>query len=145
MKPFLSSLPGLGLVLLYLSSTSAQQLSSLVTSPDATDTLAIQQVVNFFAVAVDQHRFDLLSSVFTNDVTVNFNNPDTPILHGLDAVKDLMSRMLEGVVSLHVQSTHFINWSNRARPHVTTYNTATFFKSGTPQPNTYYSYGRLVE
>ena len=126
----------LTLTLLYLSSTTtttAQEISPLSSSQAAIATVAIQQIINLQATAVDQRRFDLLSQVFTPDVTVNFNNPGMPILHGLDAVTAFISTSLQDIVSYHAQSTHYVNLTDTAGPHATTYNTATFFGVGRQQ------------
>ena len=123
MRPVLSSLPFLGLVLLSVSSI-AQPLSRPFSAQDATDTIAIQQVINLYSIAADQKRFDLLAQVFTPDVTVNFNTAGVPILHGLVSLADFMSTALRDVISYHAESTHSIDLS---RSHATTYNSAKFF------------------
>ena len=116
MQPLICSLPFLGLTLLCFSPTTAQELTSPFSAQDATDTVAIQQTINLYATAADQKRFDLLAQIFTPDVTVDFNSPGVPILHGLDAVTRFMSTALRDVASYHAQSTHYTNLSNRANP-----------------------------
>ena len=144
MQPVLSSLPFLGLILLSVSST-AQELSRPFTAQDATDTIAIQQVVNFYPIAADQKRYDLLPQIFTPDVTINFNNPGVPVLHGLDSVTAFMSSALRDVVSYHAESSHSVYLSTPARAHATTYNSAKFFGTGHQQGQTVSKWGRSVE
>ena len=144
MQPFLTSLPILGSTLMYLSFSTAQQLSRPFSTSDAVETLAIEQVLNHFAIAVDQRQFDLFPQIFTLDVTVNFNTPGVPVLHGIDAVTSFMSTALQAVDSYHAQSTHYIDLSNLARPHATTYNSAQFFGTGDRKGSVYSNWGRLV-
>ena len=144
MQPFLYRLPALGMILLCVTST-AQELFRPFSAQDATDTLAIQQVINVYSIAADQHRFDLLSQVFTSDVAVDFNSPGLPILHGLTAVTEFMSMALRDVISYHAESTHSINLTNTLRPHATTYNSAKFFGAGRQQGLIVSKWGRSVE
>lgn len=143
MQPILSSLPFLGLVLLGVSSI-AQELSRPFSTQDATDTIAVQQVINLYPIAADQKRFELLSQIFTPDVTVNFNTPGVPIVHGLVSLADFMSAALQGVVSYHAESTHIVDLSTAARCHATTYNSAKFFGTGQQQGQIVSKWGRSV-
>lgn len=143
MQPVFSSLPFLGLLLLSASSI-AQELSRPFSIQDATDTIAIQQVINLYSIAADQKRFELLSQIFTADVTINFNSPGVPILHGLVSVTDFMSAALRDVVSYHAESTHSVDLSSPARCHATTYNSAKFFGAGQQQGQTVSKWGRSV-
>ncbi|CAF9914420.1 MAG: hypothetical protein HETSPECPRED_001976 [Heterodermia speciosa] len=124
-----------------LPSPAALSLPPLFLSPqDATTIVEIQNLINLFAVAVDQHRWDLLAQVFEPDVTADFNVPDAPVAHGLDAVIQLLRR-LEGYPSYHSQGSHYVDLSNPQRPHAVTYVTGTFFL-----PNRLHtSYGRCVK
>ena len=142
MRPFFLGSPILGCLttLLYLSlSTTAlsltntnapQQLTAPLTAPlstqDATDTVAIQQVLNAFAVALDQRRFDLFDHVFTPDVTVNLNIRGFPVLHNLNDVAAYMGRLMHGYRTFHVQSTHYIRLPGSGQAYATTYNSATY-------------------
>ena len=126
--PLLSSASALGLPLAPLS------------NQEAVSVVEIQQVINLFAVAVDQHRWDLLSQVFLPDVTADFKIPDTPIAHGIDAVIQLLRRF-EVYPSFHSQSSHYVDISNLDRPHATTYITGLFFLPDRVHTN----YGRCVE
>ena len=144
MRPILSSLPFLGLVLLSVFAI-AQPLSRPFSAQDATDTIAIQQVINLYSIAADQKRFELLSQVFTPDVTINFNTPGVPILHGLVSVTDFMSAALRDVVSYHAESTHSVDLSITARSHATTYNSAKFFGAGSQQGSMVSNWGRSVK
>lgn len=128
------------LALLAFDCASALPLSTRSASEEATNVVQIQQVLNLFAIAVDQHRWDLLSQVFTPDIMANFNVPGSPVLRGLDAVIQLLKR-LEDVPSFHGQSTHWVDLSVPQRPHSVTYNTGVFFQPG-PQGQVYTSYGR---
>ena len=141
MQPVLSNLPFLGLFLLSLFST-AQELSRPFSTQDATDTIAIQQVINLYSTAADQKRFELLPQIFTSDVTINFNAQGVPILHGLVSVTDFMSAALRDVVSYHAESTHSVDLSTVARAHATTYNSAKFFGSGQQQGQMISKWGR---
>ena len=144
MQSVLSSLPFLGLILLIVSST-AQELSRPLSAQDATDIIAIQQVINLYPTAADQKRFELLSQIFTSDVTINFNTPGVPILHGLVSVTEFMSAALRDVVSYHAESTHSVDLSTAARAHATTYNSAKFFGAGQQQGQIVSKWGRSVE
>ena len=143
MQPLLSSLPFLGLLLLGISSF-AQELSRPFSAQDATDTIAIQQVINLYSIVADQKRFELLSQIFTSDVTVNFNTPGVPILHGLASVSQFMSAALRDVVSYHAESTHNVDLLSAARSHATTYNSAKFFGTGQQQGQIVSRWGRSV-
>lgn len=62
----------LSTLILFLSLTSPSALNppqSSLSSQEAIALVEIQQVINLFALAVDQHRWDLLSQVFPLDVT----------------------------------------------------------------------------
>ena len=120
-------------------SASALPMLSL-SNAEAVTVVEIQQVLNLFPVAVDQHRWDLLSQVFQPDVTADFNVPGSPVLHSLDAVIQLLRR-LEAYPSFHSQSSHYVDMSNPERPHATTYNTAFFFGPD----RIYTNYGRYVK
>ena len=141
MKPFFLSSPILGcLTLVYLSlfttalsltlTNAAQQLTAPLTAPlstqDATETVAIQQVLNAFAVALDQRRFDLFDHIFTPDVVVNLNIRGLPVLRNLNDVAAYMGRLLQGYRTFHVQSTHYIRLSGPSQAYATTYNSATY-------------------
>ena len=124
-----------------LYSASALGLPSLpLSNQDAVSVVEIQQVINIFAVAVDQHRWDLLSQVFHPDITADFNVPDSPVVRGLDAVIQLLRR-LETYASFHSQSSHYVDMSNPHGPHAVTYITGIFFL---PE-RIYTSYGRCVK
>ena len=126
--PLLDSASALGLPLLPLS------------NQDAVSVVEIQQVINLFAVVVDQHRWDLLSQVFHPDITADFNVPDSPVVHGLDNLIQLLRR-LESYPSYHSQSSHYVDMSNPQRPHAVTYITGIFFL---PE-RIYTNYGRCVK
>lgn len=144
MQPTLHCLPFLGLILLCVSST-AQELSGSLSSQEVSDTVEIQQVINLYSIATDQKRFDLLPQIFTTDVTINFNTPGVPVLHGLTEVADFMSAALRDVVSFHAASTHSIDLSVTIKPHSTTYSSAKFFGVGRHQGQIISKWGRLVE
>lgn len=108
---------------------------------DAADIADIRQTTNLFAIAVDQHNLDLLSQVFTNDVTANFNLPSGEVLHSLSAVQQILAR-LQAVPSQHDQSTSYYAPKGDQKAHATTYNTGTFFGSGDLKGQVYTSYGR---
>ena len=126
--PLLNSASALGLPLAPLS------------NQEAVIVVEIQQVINLFAVAVDQHRWDLLSQVFLPDATVDFKIPDSPVAHGIDAVVQLLRRF-EAYPSFHSQSSHYVDISNLHRPHATTYIVGAFFLPDRIHTN----YGRCVE
>ena len=128
-----------------LQLSSPQQLSRPLSPQDAVDTVEIQQTLNYYGLVVDLRRFDLLQYVFTPDVTVNFNTPGLPILHGLNAVTTFMSKALQSVNSFHAQSTHYIDLSNKTKPTATTYNSAKFFGTGDRKGKVYSDWGRSVE
>ena len=144
MQLFRHCLPFLGLMPLCVSST-AQELSTPFSIQDATDTLAIQQVINLYSIALDQKRFDLLPQIFSSDVTINFNTPGVPVLHGLPAVTVFVSTALRDVVTYHAQSTHSIKQLHLLRPHATTYNSAKFFGAGGQQGQIVSKWGRWAE
>lgn len=143
MQPTIRLLPFLGLILLCVSST-AQELSGL-SSQEVSDTVEIQQVINLYSIALDQKRFDMLSRVFTSDVTINFNAPGVPLLHGLSQVIEFMSNALLDVVSYHAASTHSIDLSVTIKPRATTYSSAKFFGVGRQEGQIIRKWGRLVE
>ena len=126
MQPVLRNLLVLGLLpSLYTIATG--QLAAPFSTQDAIDVLEIQQMINLYATAADQKRFDLLPQIFTPDVTVDFNTPGVPLLRGLPAVTNFMAAALRDVKSYHAQSTHYIDLTDAAAPRATTYNSATFF------------------
>ncbi|KAL9133718.1 MAG: hypothetical protein Q9175_005100 [Cornicularia normoerica] len=100
-----------------------------LTIEQAVDVVEIQQTLNLFAIAVDQHRLELLPQVFTADVIANFSIPGGTIQHGLDAVTQLLMT-LQAIPSLHYQSTNYLNFTTSQQAHATTYLTGTFFGSG---------------
>ena len=126
MQPFLRNLVVLGL-LPSLCTIAAGQLTAPLSTQDAIDVLEIQQMINLYATAADQQRFDLLPQIFTPDVTINFNTPGVSLLRGLPAVTRFMAAALRDVKSYHAQSTHYVDLTDIAAPRATTYNTATFF------------------
>ena len=142
MQPLLRNLLVLGL-LPSLCTIAAGQLTAPFSTQDAIDVLEIQQMINLYATAADQQRFDLLPQIFTPDVTVNFNTPGVPLLRGLPAVTRFMATALRDVKSYHAQSTHYVDLTDIAAPRATTYNTATFFV-GEQQRQVITRYGRLV-
>ena len=142
MQTFLCNLLVLGL-LPSLCTIAAGQLTAPFSTQDAIDVLEIQQMINLYATAADQHRFDLLPQIFTPDVTVDFNTPGVPILRGLPAVTSFMTAALRDVKSYHAQSTHYIDLTNSAAPRATTYNSATFF-AGEQQRQVITRLGRFV-
>ena len=120
---------------------SAAQLEMPLSTEQAVDVVEIQQAVNLFAIAVDQHRLGLLPQVFTSSIVANFSLPDGTILRGLNAVtQNLMT--LQDIPSVHDQSTNYVNFSTPWQPHATTYVTATFFGSGDLKGQVFTSYGR---
>ena len=141
MQPFVRNLLVLGLLPSFCT-IAVGQLTAPFSTQDAINVLEIQQMINLYATAADQQRLDLLPQIFTPDVTVNFNTPGVPILHGLPAVTSFMAAALRDVQSFHAQSTHYINLTNTAAPHATTYNSATFF-AGEQQRQVISRLGRL--
>lgn len=119
---------------------SASALGFQLSTQQAVSIVEIQQVINFFAIAVDQKRWDLLSQVFDPDVTANFNVPGSPVLHGLPAIVELLRR-LEDYPSFHGQSSHYVDMSNAERPHAITYITGVFFGAD----RVYTNYGRYED
>ena len=107
----------------------------------AVDVVKIQQVVNLFALAVDQHRLELLPQIFSSDVIANFSVPDGSVQNGLDEVTQLLLT-LQAVPSLHYQSNNYVNFSSSSQAHATTYLTGTFFGSGTLGGQMSLNYGR---
>ena len=107
----------------------------------AVDVVNIQQTLNLFAIAVDQHQLGLLPEVFTTDVTANFSIPGGAIQIGLDAVTQLLMT-LEAIPSLHYQSTNFLAFTGSQQAHATTYLTGLFFGTGDLQGQVYQNYGR---
>ena len=127
------------LPLLNFASALGPPLVSL-SNQEAVCVVEIQQVINLFGVAVDQHRWDLLTQVFQPDVTADFKIPDSPVAHGIDAVIQLLRRF-EAYPAFHSQSTHYVDISNLHKPHATTYTTGVFFLPD----RVYTKYGRCVE
>lgn len=107
----------------------------------AVDVVEIQQTLNLFAIAVNQHQLGLLPEVFTTDVTTNFDIPGGDIQTGLDAVTRLLMT-LEAIPSLHYQSTNFLKFTGSQQAHATTYLLESFFGTGALQGQVYQSYGR---
>lgn len=95
----------------------------------ATDVVEIQQVVNLFAIAVEQHRNTLLPRIFTSDISFESNLPDRTILRGLLEVTQYVITG-QKVPAVNMQSTNYVDLSNPRQPHATTYLTSTFFGSG---------------
>ena len=124
-----------------LNMTSQAETVDPINTQTAADIVEIRQAINLFAIAVDQHKLDLLSQVFTNDVAVNFSLPSGEILYGLSAVTQLLAT-LQAVPSQHDQSTFYHTRIGSQEAHTTTYNTATFFGSGDLKGQVFTNYGR---
>ena len=140
MNLFSRSLSAAILFLSLLKPASALGLPLLsLSNQEAVSVVEIQQVIDLFAVVVDQHRWDLLTQVFQPDVVADFNIPDSPAVHGIQAVIQLLRRF-EAYPSFHGQSSHYVDMSNPNRPHAVTYITGVFFL---PE-RIYTSYGRCV-
>ena len=122
---------------------ASPQVEMPFSNEQATDVVEIQQVVNLFAIAVDQHRLELLPQIFTASIVADFGLPDGTILRGLDAVTQNL-RTIPSVPAVHSQSTDYVNFSNPRQPHATTYLTATFFGSGDLKGQVFTNYGRQV-
>lgn len=133
----------LSAAILFLSSLKPASTLGLplfsLSNQDAVNVVVIQQVIDLFAVVVDQHRWDLLSQVFQPDVVADFSIPDSPPVHGLDAMIQLLRRF-EAYPSFHSQSSHYVDMSNPNRPHAVTYIMGVFFL---PE-RIYTNYGRCV-
>ena len=112
-----------------------------MTNQQAVDVVEIQQVVNLFAIAIDQYRLELLPQIFSSDVAANFSVPSGMVQSGLDEVTQLLST-LQAIPSLHYQSTDYISFPSLNQAHATTYLTGTFFGSGKLQGQVYLNYGQ---
>ena len=117
------------------------RLEMPLSTEQALDVVEIQQVVNLFAIAVDQHRLELLPQILTPDIVADFGLPDGTILRGLDAVSQNL-RTIQNIPGVHSQSTNHVNFSSPQQPHATTYLTATFFGSGELKGQVFTNYGR---
>ena len=113
-----------------------------LTDVQATDIVSIQQVLSLFAIAVDQHQYDLLSKIFTSDATVNFNSPNGDIVTGVDGLQQRLTARLQNINSTHNQSTNHVVFSSATNAHSTIYVVGTFFGSGDYQGQIYTSYSR---
>lgn len=112
-----------------------------LSTEQSVDLVEIQQVVNLFPIAVDQHRLELLPHIFTSDVVANFSLPDGTIQNGLDAVtQNLMT--LQDTPSLHDQSTNYVDFKSPQQANATTYLTGMFFGSADLQGQVFMNYGR---
>ena len=128
-------------IILPLSVFSQIAVSYPLTVKGAIDIVAVQQVINLFAIAVDQHRWDLLTQVFDPNVSANFDSPGGAILHGLNAVVQAL-QILEDIPSFHQQSASFVNYTNPRAPHASTYLTGVFLRAGATQEPMSIVYGR---
>ena len=112
-----------------------------LTAAQATEIVDIQQVLSLFAIAIDQHQYDLLSKIFTPNATADFNIPDSGTVTGVAAITHLLAK-LQNINSTHDQSTNHVNFSSATNAHSTIYVVGTFFGSGDFQGQVYTSYGR---
>ena len=124
-----------------LNITSQIENDNVINPQRAADIADIRQAINLYSIALDQRNLDLLSRVFTNDVTVNFNLPSGEILHGLLAVMQALATLLT-VPSQHDESTFYYVSAGSHTAQTTTYNTATFFGTGEQMGQALTSYGR---
>lgn len=133
--------PLIRFALLSLFPVVAIQHAMPLSTEQSVDLVEIQQVVNLFPIAVDQHRLELLPHIFTSDVVANFSLPDGTIQNGLDAVtQNLMT--LQDTPSLHDQSTNYVDFKSPQQANATTYLTGMFFGSADLQGQVFMNYGR---
>ena len=133
------------LIFLHFTTKPPQSPAMALTAAQATDIVNIQQVLSLFAIAVDQHRYDLLSKIFTSDATINFNTPDRAIVTGVEALTDRLTTRLQNINSTHNQTTNYVNFSSATNAYSTTYVVVTFFGGGNFQGQVYTSYNRYVK
>ena len=113
-----------------------------LTAAQTTDTVNIQQVQSLFAIAVDQHRYESLSKIFTSDATINFNTPDRTIVTNVDALTDRLTTKLQNNNSTHNQTTNYVSFSSATNAHSTTYAVVMFFGGGNFGGQVYTTYKR---
>ena len=132
---------GFNFLLANLTTASEGLATGALSNTHPASIVEIQQTIDLFAIAVDQHRLNLIPSIFTENVTANLAAPGATDLRGIQALTQVLST-LNGISSLHEQSTHYVTFSSTGMAHATTYNVATFFGTGDLQGQIFTEYGR---
>lgn len=114
--------------------------------PSAKDELEIRNKLSLYAIALDTKDFALLNQVFTTDVVIDYQVPDTGFLRGLPAVKAYLVKALTGFVTQHAMSSTVVEVVNKAGDvNSTVYLVATDFGQGNLTGSAAFVYGRYLD
>lgn len=133
MQLFLSATVFIGLIALFkLVPASPIPVQSLTLptpindGPGAMDYINVRQTVDLLAIALDQHQYSLLPSIFTSDVVADFGEHQ---FRGLNAVTQYVQNF-KNTVSSHDQTTSRITFDGAGKAHSTCYSIASFYVKG---------------
>ncbi|MCJ1393889.1 hypothetical protein MMC18_006765 [Xylographa bjoerkii] len=133
--------------LLVLALLAAAVATSPILSLTATSaTVALQQTLALYPLAIDGKNFSTLSAVFTPNVVANYSAP-LNILYGLDAVEAALQAALAPVSTQHALSTFSVQCLDLEEGTAGTiqYFTASQFGRGEYSGQYAYAYGRYVD
>lgn len=111
-------------------------LSALLAAVSATKAyhtageLEIRTKISRYAFAIDNKNFDILSTIFTDDVTAVLGIPGTGTANGLPAVQQALKNALGNLVTQHAMTTTEVIFSTDTLARSTNYVTATILGQG---------------
>jgi len=134
-------------LLFFLTLVPAAVSPSIVLSLATTSaTVALQQTLALYPLAIDGKNFTALSAVFAQNVVANYSAP-LNVLYGLDAVEAALQAALAPVNTQHALSTFSVQHLNSEAGTADTvqYYTASHFGMGDYYGQVVYAYGKYVD
>ncbi|MCJ1377153.1 hypothetical protein MMC17_000245 [Xylographa soralifera] len=131
----------------FLTLLPAAVSPSTVLSPANTSaTVALQQTLALYPLAIDGKNFAALSAVFMQNVVANYSTP-LNVLYGLEAVEAALQAALAPVSTQHALSTFSVQHLDLETGTAGTvqYYTASHFGMGEYYGEVVYAYGRYVD
>lgn len=88
----------------------------------------IEKLTADYSIALDTLNFAAVSNIFLPNATLDFQNPNIPIVKGPDAIEEILAKLAPpGTVSQHTVDSWSISFSNVDQARGSTYTIATYF------------------
>lgn len=95
---------------------------------DISDIDWIEKLTADYSIALDTLNFAAVSSIFLPNATLDFQNPNIPIVKGPDAIEKILARLAPpGTTSQHTVDSWSISFSSDDYARGSTYTIATYF------------------
>lgn len=96
--------------------------------PDISDVDWIEKLTADYSIALDTLNFAAISNIFSPNATLDFKNPQIPILKGPDAIEKTLAKLAPpGTISQHTVDSWSISFASDEHASGTTYTVATYF------------------